>query len=422
MSKHKIKELFNIEKGSLQSSKNTEGDFDFVTASSEWKTHESYTHDTEALIFAMGASGSLGRTHYVNGKFITSDLCYILTPKVEYKDKLVLRLYYHYFNFYRREIVKATATGTSKKAINQKNFSNYEIDYIENQVELLKKIEIALPTITILQDSIKRSLVLVKRMEENLYSSAIKGELVEQNPDEESAVAFLEQIQEEKKNRIKEKTLKKIGALPVIKEEEKPYDLPPGWVWGRFSDLGEFTRGKSKHRPRNDIQLFKGGTFPFIQTGDVKTDRLYIENYTKQYNEVGLSQSRLFPKDTLCITIAANIANSSLLGIEACFPDSIVGLVPIHPADKITNMYLNYFIKTIRNELETYAPATAQKNINLGILNEVVVPVPPLEEQGRIVEKVEMLLRYRVELLNKINNSKLEVDNIMKAILKETFN
>ena len=89
----KIGELFEIEKGTLQSLKNFEGNFTFITASEEWKTHISYTHDCEALVFAMGASGSLGRTHYINGKFCASDLCFILTPLDSFIKKIDIRFY-----------------------------------------------------------------------------------------------------------------------------------------------------------------------------------------------------------------------------------------------------------------------------------------------------------------------------------------
>ena len=122
----RIGDIFNIEKGSLQSSKCVEGDYNFITAAAEWKTHKSFTHECEALIYAVGAEGSLGRCHYVNDKFISSDLCFILTAK---KD-LNYQLYKNIFDILKDEIVKNTATGTSKKAINQTNFSNYQIPYL----------------------------------------------------------------------------------------------------------------------------------------------------------------------------------------------------------------------------------------------------------------------------------------------------
>ncbi|WP_016994125.1 restriction endonuclease subunit S, partial [Lysinibacillus boronitolerans] len=164
MNKHKVKDLFDIEKGSLQSSKNVPGEFNFITASADWKTHNSFTHECEALVFAMGASGSLGRTHYVDDKFIASDLCFILTPKQGFKDQINLKLYYYYFNFNREDIVKKTETGTSKKAINLKNFSNLEIELIDNQEEALKKIEELLPSVNELHKLNDRNGLLIEKL------------------------------------------------------------------------------------------------------------------------------------------------------------------------------------------------------------------------------------------------------------------
>lgn len=119
--------LFNIEKGSLQSSKNQPGEYPFITAAEGWSTHNSFTHECEALVFAMAASGSLGRTHYVKGKFIASDLCFILTPKADYKDKLNLRFYHAYFNAIRVHVVRSMAKGGAKLSINKTDFSAFPV-------------------------------------------------------------------------------------------------------------------------------------------------------------------------------------------------------------------------------------------------------------------------------------------------------
>lgn len=116
-----IGKLFNIEKGQLQSTKCVPGKFDFITAAEEWKTHNEYNHECEALIIAMAASGSLGRTQYVDGKFISSDLCFILTPKDEGNYPLNLTFYHFVFNSLRPILVAATKSGTSKESINQTN-------------------------------------------------------------------------------------------------------------------------------------------------------------------------------------------------------------------------------------------------------------------------------------------------------------
>ena len=135
--------LFNLEKGTLQSLKNVPGDYNFITASEDWKTHNEYSHECEAIIFAMGASGSLGRTHYVNGKFIASDLCFILTPNEDYQGKINLHYYNNYFVLMREEIIKALARGAAKKAINQRNFKKYKVPFPDysTQVKIMKQVD-----------------------------------------------------------------------------------------------------------------------------------------------------------------------------------------------------------------------------------------------------------------------------------------
>src|SRR6266516_4467158 len=94
------------------------------------------------------------------------------------------------------------------------------------------------------------------------------------------------------------------------------------WVPKRLNELGFVGRGRSRNRPRDDASLY-GGAYPFIQTGDVKAADLYITNFTQTYNEKGLAQSKLWKPDTLFITIAANITETAIIKMAACFPDSI---------------------------------------------------------------------------------------------------
>lgn len=113
------------------------------------------------------------------------------------------------------------------------------------------------------------------------------------------------------------------------------------WSTMKLSQLGELNRGVSKHRPRNDPRLL-GGAYPLIQTGDVSNSGLYILNYSSTYSELGLEQSRLWKSGTLCITIAANIAHTSILTFDACFPDSVVGFVP---NDNTNSVFVHYWFK-----------------------------------------------------------------------------
>jgi type I restriction enzyme S subunit len=225
---------------------------------------------------------------------------------------------------------------------------------------------------------------------------AVQGKLEPQDPNDEPASELLQHIAREKARLIAQKKIRKSDPLPPVDAENAPFELPLGWAWARFPELGEFGRGKSKHRPRNDPSLYKNGKYPLVQTGDVARANGSIKTYTNQYNEVGLTQSRLWPENTLCITIAANIADTGILSFEACFPDSVVGFVPAECLGHVR--YFEYFLRTAKSRLEDFAPATAQKNINLEILQQVLVPLPPVAEIGRIVARVDDLMALCDEL------------------------
>ncbi len=188
-----------------------------------------------------------------------------------------------------------------------------------------------------------------------------------------------------------------------ISDEEKPFELPQGWEWSCFPELGEFGRGKSKHRPRNDPMLFNPGIYPLVQTGEVARADSVIGEYHSRYSEIGLAQSKIWPTGTLCITIAANIADSALLGFDACFPDSVVGFMPCESLNDAK--YFLIFMKTARKNLMKFAPATAQKNINLEILESILIPIPPLQEISRIVTKVDELMTLCDQLKSRITQA-----------------
>ena len=169
-------------------------------------------------------------------------------------------------------------------------------------------------------------------------------------------------------------------------------------------ELGEFGRGVSKHRPRNDPKLL-GGKYPLIQTGEVANSNLYITEYESTYSELGFKQSKLWQKGTLCITIAANIAKTAILTFDACFPDSVVGF---KANNKTNNIFINYWFSFFQAILEAQAPESAQKNINLKTLSELKIIVPPIDLQNQFatfVEQTDKLKFDSINSLKKITNS-----------------
>ena len=177
----------------------------------------------------------------------------------------------------------------------------------------------------------------------------------------------------------------------------------------KLADLGELNRGVSKARPRNTPDLL-GGPYPLIQTGEIAAAQLYIDSYENTYSEKGLAQSRMWPKGTLCITIAANIAQTAILAIDACFPDSVVGFIP---GDEVTQIYMHYWFSFFQKILDEQAPQVAQKNINLKILSNLDVMVPPLELQKKFEDFVKQSDKSKFELKEAIKSC----DALMKAIL-----
>ena len=230
----------------------------------------------------------------------------------------------------------------------------------------------------------------IKAIRQTILNLGVRGKLVPQDPNDGPASELLKRIAADRERLEGSGAIKTSKPLPPVSATDTPFELPSGWAWTRFPEVGLFGRGKSKHRPRNDLALYKDGTYPFIQTGDVARSGGSIETYNSLYNDVGLAQSAMWPAGTLCITIAANIADSGILTFDACFPDSIVGLI-VHSRFEDARFF-EYFLRTAKADLHEFAPSTAQKNINLGILSEVLIPLPPLAEQRRIVAKVDELL------------------------------
>jgi len=155
------------------------------------------------------------------------------------------------------------------------------------------------------------------------------------------------------------------------------------WTERRLDELGFVGRGKSKHRPRDAEHLY-GGPYPFIQTGDVKHADLYVTSYSQTYSEAGLAQSKLWPAGTLCITIAANIAETAILGMEACFPDSVIGFVA---DDSMSDArFVKYLFDTIKRQYQQVSQGAAQDNLSLEKLLAFKLRVPEPEVQRKIAD------------------------------------
>ena len=175
------------------------------------------------------------------------------------------------------------------------------------------------------------------------------------------------------------------GARAVVENWRPRIVVDPEWPIVPLAETCDIRRGKFSHRPRTEPRFY-GGSYPFIQTGDVTRANGGKIQYTQTLNDEGLSVSKLFEPPVVVITIAANIGDTAVLDFPSCFPDSVVGLIP---GEKIDTWFLELVMRTKKDYLTEIAPQAAQKNINIAILKTVEIPLPPLTTQRAIVEEIE---------------------------------
>ena len=174
------------------------------------------------------------------------------------------------------------------------------------------------------------------------------------------------------------------------------------WSTKKLSELGTFSRGVSKHRPRNDTRLFENGKYPLIQTGDIKEENLYVKSHSQEYGEFGLKQSKLWDKGTLCITIAANIAETAILAYPMCFPDSVVGFNA--NSNESSELFMYYVFEYIRNSIQNSASGSIQDNINIEYLTGLNFKVPDKQNQDKITNLLGVI-DGKILLNRKINDN-----------------
>ena len=355
--KVKIGNLTKIKTGKLDANSSSEdGQYPFFTCSREPLKISTYSYDCECVLVA--GNGDLNVKYY-NGKFDAYQRTYIIEENGS--GKLYMPYLYYFMDGYIEELRKQ-AIGGVIKYIKLANLTDamLELPSVDEQKSIVGILE-------------KAKGILDKRNEEiRALDDLIKARFIE------------------------------LFGDPV----SNSYDLPEATL----PNLGKFGRGVSKHRPRNDIKLL-GGKYPLIQTGDVANAGLYITSYSSTYSELGLKQSKMWEKGTLCITIAANIAKTAILEFDACFPDSVVGFIG---NERTNNIFIHYWFSFFQAILESQAPESAQKNINLKTLSELKVIVPEKKKQDEFASFVEATDKSKVAVQKALDETQLLFDSLMQ--------
>jgi type I restriction enzyme S subunit len=193
-----------------------------------------------------------------------------------------------------------------------------------------------------------------------------------------------------------------------------------GWVERPLAEISQvFGRGKSKHRPRNEPKLY-GGKYPFIQTGDISNANHRIASYAQTYSELGLAQSKLWPKGTICIAIVgATVGETAILDFDACFPDSVIGIVV---NDQLADCdYVEYLLQSFKAVLKEKGKGTARDNINLGTFESQKFPFPKLHIQKKIASTLNDLDQETKRLAVIYERKLVVMEALKESLLHQAF-
>ena len=350
--KLKVGNITKIRTGKLDANASSpDGKYPFFTCSKNPLKISTYSYDCECVLVA--GNGDLNVKYY-NGKFDAYQRTYIIEDNSN--GLLYMPYLYYFFEGYIEKLRKQSIGGVIKY-IKLDNLTNalIELPSIEEQKYIVSLINISSELIDLRRETI------------NKLDSLVKARFIEMFGD------------------------------PVSNSKHLPLKTLP--------QLGTFGRGVSKYRPRNAPELLNG-PYPLIQTGDIANSELYIKNYNSTYSEVGLKQSKMWDKGTLCITIAANIAKTAILQFDACFPDSVVGF---NGNNFTNNIFIYYWFSFFQEILENQAPESAQKNINLKILSELQIITPDIIEQNKFVHFVRHVDKSRFDIKKSIIELEREV-------------
>ena len=271
---------------------------------------------------------------------------------------------------------------------------------LAEQKKIVEKLEKLMPLIERYDEIWQRLEDLDKRFPETLKKSllqeAIKGRLVEQKAEEGTGEELYKLIQKEKKKLIKIGTLKKQKALPEIKEDEIPFEIPKTWKWVRLGEIGEWRAGST---PSRSNPKFYGGNIPWLKTGDLNDG--YITDVPEYITDLALNSTSLKLNPENSVLIAMYGATIGKLGILTKPMTTNQACCAYQPMDGIYNLYLFYFLMASRRRIIKMAEGGAQPNISRTKIISITIPLPPLAEQKRIVEKLEELMPLCEQLTRK---------------------
>lgn len=351
----------------------------------------------------ISCAGTIGEAFVIPKTFergIINQALMKLTIDENIIDKQFFLLVFKSITGQLREHSKGSAIKNLASLKYLKNEVTFPLPPLAEQKRIVERLDQIMPLVDKYAEAYNRLQEIDKgigdRLKKSLLQYAMEGKLTEQLPEDGDTRDLLAQIKAEKERLIKEKKIKKKKPLEPISEDEVPFDVPENWKWVRLGNIVSLLIGKTP--PRADPTRW-GKDIPWISIADMKANSTI--NHTKEmiskesFNEN--FKSRLSPKGTLIMSFKLTIGRVSFLGMDAVHNEAIVSVFPIYDQNEFLKKYLFKILPYVSQNGD-YNNAIKGKTLNSKSLERLLVPLPPLAEQHRIVKKLDELLPLCEEL------------------------
>jgi type I restriction enzyme S subunit len=421
----KIGEICTIEKGAIGIQKAIPGEYPLVVTGAERKFHNEYQFDCEAVIIPLVSGtghghASIKRIHFQSGKFALGNILCAVIPKNP--KQLNAEYLFRFLDLNKENELVARMKGMANVTLPIKEIAQIEIPLpsIKEQSEFVEKYKDLESKSNLLKEELTHQLTLVKKLRQQLLQDAVQGKLVEQNPEDEPASELLKKIKAGKAKLIAEKKIKKEKELPPIKPDEIPFEIPENWVWCRLGEICTKIGSGSTPKGSNYSHIGK----PFFRSQNIYDNGIVYDDIKFISNEVHkqMNGTAVYANDILL-----NITGGSM-GRCALVPEDVEeGNVSQHVCiirpllvdnDFYHSIILSPFFQRFIFSSTTGAGREGLPKYNL---EQFIVPLPPLSEQNRIVQKLDELMQYCNELEASIKQSESQNEKLLQQVLREAL-
>lgn len=344
----------------------------------------------------VSCAGTIGKTFVIpNGSpegIINQALIRIRLNRKVINEKFFLLLFKQNLN-----LIKSRAIGSAIKNMASikvlKNELVWSLPPLAEQQRIVEKLDELLPKVSELKENTDKLEQLRKdfpnKIRQSLLKAAMKGELINQLPEDGSAEDLLKEIDDEKKRLIEEGKIKKQKALPDITPDEIPFDIPKNWKWVRLDDITEINIGKTPERSKYE---YWNGTIPWISIKDMNSK--YIDSTNEKITSLAARtkfKDNIVPKGSLIMSFKLSIGKTSILRVPAYHNEAIVSFKFMKYENPIKNFlfqFIGYLTKFAKSN-----SAVKGKTLNKSSIQNMLIPFPPIKEQKRIVEKLDKLFK-----------------------------